>query len=138
MTPYEAWNEKKPHIGHIKVFGCVGHMKIPREHTKKLDDRSKQVNNLGKDPGTKTYRLYDPLTKRVHVSRDVTFEEDKSWHWDQASEGEENNIFKVEGMFTSDEIEYHVGDSEENSSDMSGASTPLSNSSHTGDHSSTA
>lgn len=79
MTPYEAWNEEKPHIGHIKVFGCLGHMKVPSQHCQKLDDRSKQVVNLGKEPGTKAYRLYDPLTKRVHVSRDVTFEESKSW-----------------------------------------------------------
>lgn len=29
-------------------------------------------------------------------------------------------MFTVEGMFVSDESEYHAGDSEENSSDMSG------------------
>lgn len=63
VTPYEAWNGKKPHIGHIKVFGCVGHMKIPSQHTQKLNDRSKQVVNLGKEPGIKAYRLYDPHTK---------------------------------------------------------------------------
>lgn len=40
-TPYEAWNERKPHIGHIRVFGCVAHMKIPSQQLKKLDDRSK-------------------------------------------------------------------------------------------------
>ncbi|XP_074324194.1 uncharacterized protein LOC141659023 [Apium graveolens] len=82
MTPCEAWNGKKPHIGHVKVFGCIGHIKIPNQHTQKLDDRSKQVVNLGKDPGTKSYRLYDPLTNRIHVSSDVTFEENESWPWD--------------------------------------------------------
>lgn len=60
QTPYEAWTWEKPEIGHIRVFGCTTHMKIPSIHTKKLDNRSKQVVNFGKEPGTKAYRLYDP------------------------------------------------------------------------------
>ncbi|KAL8110234.1 hypothetical protein AgCh_026086 [Apium graveolens] len=82
-TPYEAWNEKKPHIGYIRVFGCVAHIKIPSQQLKKLDDRSKQVIHLGKDPGTKAYRLLDPHTNKIHVSRDVMFEEDKALMWDE-------------------------------------------------------
>lgn len=82
ITPYEAWNERKPHLGHIRIFGCVAHMKIPSQHTSKLDDRSRQVINLGKESGTKAYRLYDPLVNKIHVSRDVTFEENKSWPWE--------------------------------------------------------
>lgn len=82
QTPYEAWTERKPNIGHIRVFGCGAHMKIPSVHTKKLDDRSKKVVNLGKEPGTKAYRLYDPVSKRIHVSRDVVFEEAVAWPWE--------------------------------------------------------
>lgn len=55
ITPYEAWHEKKPQIGHIRVFRCIGHLKIPSQHTHKLDDRRKQVVNLGKEAGTKAY-----------------------------------------------------------------------------------
>lgn len=51
-TPYEAWMGNKPDIGHIRVFGCVVHMKIPGDKTKKLDDRSLKVVNLGKESGT--------------------------------------------------------------------------------------
>ena len=58
-------------------------MKVPSVNTKKLDDRSIQVVNLGSEPGTKAYRLYDPVAKRVHVSRDVVFEETKGWPWAQ-------------------------------------------------------
>lgn len=74
MTPYEAWYERKPDVAHIRVFRCVSHMKIPNKFTTKLDDRSICVVNLGKGPGTKAYRLYDPKEGEVHVSRDVTFE----------------------------------------------------------------
>ena len=52
-TPYEAWSGKKPNLEHIKIFGCIAHMKIPSIYTSKLDDRSKPVVYLGKEPGTK-------------------------------------------------------------------------------------
>lgn len=78
---YEAWAEKKPCLDYIKVFGGIGHMKIPSIHVKKLDDRIKQVIYLGKEPGTKAFRVYDPNAGSVHVSRDMVFEEDKCWMW---------------------------------------------------------
>lgn len=56
----------------------MAHMKVPSQKVKKLDDRSIPVIHLGKEPGTKAYRLYDPVNKRVHVSRDVIFEEKNS------------------------------------------------------------
>ena len=31
---------------------------------------------------SKAYRLYDPTSQRIIISRDVVFEEDKSWYWD--------------------------------------------------------
>lgn len=77
ITPYEAWTGQKPNIEHLRVFGCVGHMKVPNHFTSKLDDCSVRVINLGKEPGSKAYRLYNPEEKRIHVSRDVTFEEKK-------------------------------------------------------------
>ena len=83
QTPYEAWTGLKPNIGHICTFVCVTHMKIPSVHTKKLDDRSMEVINLGREPGTKAYRLYDPVSKRVMVSRDVVFDENRSWQWEK-------------------------------------------------------
>lgn len=75
ITPYEAWSNKKPDITHVCVFGCLCHMKVAGPNVKKLDDRSIPVVNLGKEPGTKGYRLYNPDQGRVFVSKDVVFEE---------------------------------------------------------------
>lgn len=60
------------------MFGCVSYMKIPSVKTTKLDDRSRLVINLGKEPGTKGYRLYDLVSKKIRVSRDIIFEEKKA------------------------------------------------------------
>lgn len=72
---------EKPDIGHVKVFGCLAHMKQPGVNTKKLDDRSKLVVHLGSEPGTKPYRLLDPVSNIILVSRDVIFKEGKTWTW---------------------------------------------------------
>lgn len=85
-TPYEAWIGYKPNISHIKVFGCITYMKIPSVHTSKLDDRSKMVVYLGKEPGSNENRLYDPNSGMVHISRDTVFKEDSFWDWEQTNE----------------------------------------------------
>lgn len=53
----------------------------------KLADRSICVVNLGKDLGSKVYRLYDPKENRIYVSKDVVFEESKPWAWDDLNKG---------------------------------------------------
>ncbi|KAL8097202.1 hypothetical protein AgCh_030354 [Apium graveolens] len=90
ITPYEAWCKRKPHLEHIRVFGCLAYMKVPTVNLKKLDDRSLPVIHLGKEPGTKAYRLYNPVSNTVHVSRDVFFVERKSWCWNSEEEPQQN------------------------------------------------
>lgn len=116
MTPFEAWSGMKPDIGHIKVFGCLAHMKLPSVHTTKLDDRSKLVINLGKEPGSKAYRLYDPEQNTVHVSRDVVFEENKSWPWENDKERneEDRDTFVVTEAVTRLEGIYYNGEESPN------------------------
>lgn len=96
-TPYEAWHGAKPDVKYLRVFGCKAHAKVTRPDLKKLDDRSKPMVMLGYEPGGKAYRLYDPVAKRVHVSRDVVFDETRSWDWDGSGvhDGEETE-FTVE------------------------------------------
>ena len=38
---------------------------------------------LGVSAESKAYRLYDPITKKIVISRDVIFEEEKSWDCDK-------------------------------------------------------
>ncbi|KAL0682068.1 hypothetical protein Bca4012_048915 [Brassica carinata] len=96
-TPYESLYVKKLNIEHLRVFGCVAFAKINSPHLKKLDDRSRMVINLGTEPGSKAYRLYDPVAKKIVVSTDVIFDEKKSWDWSTLSTNvdEEPGSFKL-------------------------------------------
>jgi hypothetical protein len=85
VTPYEAWYGEQPSVHHLRTFGCVGHVKDVRPHLKKLADRSTPMVLLGYEPGSKAYHLYDPAGGRVHVSRDIIFDENASWNWETTS-----------------------------------------------------
>nr|KAJ0208302.1 hypothetical protein LSAT_V11C500255750 [Lactuca sativa] len=82
-TPYEMWTGRKPHVSHLRVFGCAAHMMASQNHLKKLDDRSKKVVHLGVKKDTKAYRLLDPVTELMYVSKNVIFEENKAWMWEK-------------------------------------------------------
>jgi transposase InsO family protein len=62
-TPYEAYYDRKPSVIHLRVFGCVAHVKVVTPHFSKLTDRSKQMVFIGYDMNTKGYRVYDPATR---------------------------------------------------------------------------
>lgn len=87
MTPYECLREKKPNLAHLRVFGCLAHSKVEPANLKKLDDRSKPLVHLGIEPGSKAYRLYNPTTRKVIVSRNVVFDEKTSWNWNETKDG---------------------------------------------------
>ncbi|WVZ95085.1 LOW QUALITY PROTEIN: hypothetical protein U9M48_040890 [Paspalum notatum var. saurae] len=100
-TPFEAWHGRKPDVAHLRTFGCVGHVKVTRPNLAKLEDKSKPMIFLGYEAGSKAYQLYDPVERRVHVSRDVVFDEAASWDWarpsnEEAATGGSSSIFTVE------------------------------------------
>lgn len=58
--------------------------KIAKGHLKKLDDQRKKVVYLGTKKGSKAYRLLDPNTGGIYVSREVIFEENRRWEWEKS------------------------------------------------------
>ncbi|KAD7116502.1 hypothetical protein E3N88_03770 [Mikania micrantha] len=89
-TPYEAYKSWKPNLEHLKVFGCLAHVKVPTVKLTKLEDKSEKMVNLGTEPISKAYRLYNPKTGKIHVSRDVRFEKHKPWNWEEEGKGKED------------------------------------------------
>ncbi|KAL1219423.1 Retrovirus-related Pol polyprotein from transposon TNT 1-94 [Cardamine amara subsp. amara] len=95
QTPYELFKGKKPNLEHLRVFGCINYARTKAIGRKKLDDRSKILVHLGTEPGSKAYRLMDPTNRKIIISRDVVFDEDKIWKWN--GQGGEND--KEDGTF---------------------------------------
>ena len=91
MSPFEAWHGRRPNVHFMRTFGYVAHVKVVKPGAKKLDDRSKPMVFLGYQQGSKGYRVYDPIDKRVHVTRDVVFDEIAKWDWSSVSHLADNN-----------------------------------------------
>ena len=72
-TPYELWENQKPNIKHLQVFGRKGYVLVPKEKRRKLDIKSKMLTFMGYDMNSKGFRMVDTSTKEVTISRDVRF-----------------------------------------------------------------
>jgi hypothetical protein len=48
----------------------------------KLEDRGQKMIFIGYEKGMKGYRVYDLVAGRVHITRDVVFDEATQWDWD--------------------------------------------------------
>ena len=77
MTPYECFYGSKPDVSHFKVFECKAYMHVPKENRKKWDSKTKKCIFVGYSITSKGYRLYDPVSRKICVSRDVLFDEDE-------------------------------------------------------------
>ena len=73
-TAYDNLKSEKPYLGHLCILGCRVWVHIPKEKRKKLNERSYLSIHVGYE-GTNQYRVYDPHSGRVSVTRDVHFHE---------------------------------------------------------------
>ena len=67
----------KPSVDYFRVFECVGHVHIPNAKRSKLEDKSVTCVLFGVNNESKGYRMFDPTTNKIIVSRNVAFEKDR-------------------------------------------------------------
>lgn len=87
-TPHEAWSSCKLNVDYFQIFGCITYAHIPDAARKKLDDKGQKCIFLGSSDKSKAYRLFNPITKKIFVSRDVIFNEEAISNWS------DNNSFQ--------------------------------------------
>src|SRR5208337_2236618 len=75
MTPQEAWSGYKPTVRHLRTFGCKAYAHVLKSKRGQFDSKAVECIFVGYCSRTKGYRLYNPSTKRVFISRDVIFDE---------------------------------------------------------------
>ncbi|KAL0457718.1 UNVERIFIED_CONTAM: Retrovirus-related Pol polyprotein from transposon TNT 1-94 [Sesamum latifolium] len=90
---------------------------LKRKQRTKLDDRSKKMVFLGYDESSKGYKYFDPIAKKVVISRDIEFEEEASWNW---------NIHKGKMYHFLPHLEEEENEEQEVEGDNSTPSTPSS------------
>ena len=72
-TPYEVFYGTKPDVSHLRVFGCTAYACVDRQH--KLANTAVKTRMMGYASEQKAYRLWDPVGRKVIISRDVRFDE---------------------------------------------------------------
>lgn len=81
MTTYEKYWKEKPRVSHLRVFGSLAMMKLQEKkrsgYQKKLDSRS-QACVLVRYDRDYTYRVYEPKTNKVIITREVEIDETKT------------------------------------------------------------
>ena len=79
---------------------------------RKLDNRSQKCIFIGYSEESKAYRLYNPITKKYVISRDVLFKEEEEW---------DGSIDKLVGE---EVVTPHTEDEEDEQSTHGGQLTP--------------
>jgi hypothetical protein len=102
ITPEEAWSMKKPRVDHLIIFGSVAYAEIQEEKRTKIEDKSQKYILLGYGENSHGYKLHNPMTKKVIMSRDVKFDEEQGWSWNSEDQPQklivdEKHIQKDEG-----------------------------------------
>jgi hypothetical protein len=64
-------------VNNLRIFGCIAYLHVPKDSCKKLDSKTQKCLFLGFDSETKAYKLYDNIRRKVIISCDVIFDEDK-------------------------------------------------------------
>ncbi|KAI9165880.1 hypothetical protein LWI28_022237 [Acer negundo] len=72
-TPKEVWSgQPVSDYDHLHIFGCPTYFHVTES---KLDPRAKKVVFVGFSEGVKGFRLWNSESKKIILSRDVTFDE---------------------------------------------------------------
>ena len=53
ITPFEVWNDRKPSIDYMRVFGCLAYAHVPQQLRGKLDDKAIKCIFVGYSAGSK-------------------------------------------------------------------------------------
>ena len=75
MTPEEAWSGSKPSVEHLRPFVCIAFTHVLVQHRSKLDSKTIQGVFVGYCSQSKAYRVFDPVRRKINVTRDIIFDE---------------------------------------------------------------
>ena len=76
-TPNTLFCSAVPHLFKVREFGTTAYLHQSAPNIDKLSSKTKLCILVGIEESSRLYRLYEPTTNRIHLSRDVDFHEHK-------------------------------------------------------------
>lgn len=81
-TAYEAWYGTKPTTSHLNFFCSICYCHIPEDRRKELEKKAEIGILLGYSSEAKRYRIYNVISTKVIIRRDVVVDELGHWNWE--------------------------------------------------------
>ncbi len=69
--------KNKLQVIHLKTFGCLVYVHVPKEYRNKLENKTCKCLFIGYNDRRKVYRLFESKKKTIMLSKDVMFDETK-------------------------------------------------------------
>lgn len=94
-TPFEKFFDKKPDLSIMREFGVSAYVMIPQQKRKKLDRKAEKMAFVGYDGWSKAYRFANVSQRKIVVSRDAVFVNEKFMKTYKSSSEEMENSSSV-------------------------------------------
>jgi hypothetical protein len=79
-THEEVFSGIKPKVGHLRIFGCLMYIHVPKEKRTKMEPLGKKGVFVGYSENSKDYRIYVPGQRQIEVRKYVTFHEEAAFN----------------------------------------------------------
>jgi hypothetical protein len=89
-THKEVFTGKKPEVSHLRIFGCLVFVHVPKEKRTKLEPLGKKGTFVGYSETLKAYKIYTPGQRQIEISQDVTFDKDEAFRRSRESHMDED------------------------------------------------
>ena len=83
LTPSKKFYSKTPRVDHLRIFGNICYLHVSKKKHYKLDSKSIQCFFLGYDKNSKVYHIFEPTSKKIHLSCDIVFDKKLVGYHDQ-------------------------------------------------------
>lgn len=107
MTPHKAWYSIKPLVDHLKVFGYLCYQHILEQLRDKVKPTAQIGIHIGYSLQVKAYRIYLVDSGKVSITRNVIFDEDREWNWEEQQLA--STSYAPINMIDNSNIEYEDG-----------------------------
>ena len=79
VTLESVFTGSKLEVSHFRIFGSIAYFHVPDEKRKKLDQTAEKGYLVGYSKNAKAYCIYIPESRKIVVTRDVKFMEERAF-----------------------------------------------------------